>query len=269
MGPAWGEDSRGWPKHPMSELGHRRRFVDVHWFEELDSTNTWLLDAAGRGATEGTVAVADRQSAGRGRLGRRWESPAGSGLLASILFRPGLQATELFAVSALVALAARDAVNTVAHVGVEAKWPNDLVAGDRKLAGVLAETRGVGTGELAVVVGIGINVSWPMLGAETTELNATCLEALSGNHIDRALLLDAMLDSVERRRPQLDTTPGRVFLIKELESCTVTVGRMVRVEVPGELLVGTAVGLDEQGRLILDVGGERRVVAVGDVVHLR
>jgi BirA family biotin operon repressor/biotin-[acetyl-CoA-carboxylase] ligase len=253
----------------MSELGSRHRFVDVHWFDELDSTNTWLLDAAGRGAAEGTVAVADRQSAGRGRLGRRWESPGGSGLLASVLFRPHLEPAELFAASALVALAGTDAIESVAGVSVGAKWPNDLVVGDRKLAGVLAETSGAGTDDLAVVVGIGINVSWPMPGDEATELNATCLEALSGGPIDRASLLDAMLDSVERRRPQLDSAPGRASLIAELESCTVSVGRTVRVQASGEALVGTALGLDAQGRLILDVGGERCVVAVGDVMHLR
>ncbi len=253
----------------MNDPGPRRRFVDVRWFDQLDSTNTWLLDAAGTGAPEGTVAVADRQSAGRGRLGRRWESPPGSGLLASVLFRPHLDPLELFSVSALVTLAARAAIAEEAGVSVDAKWPNDLVAGDLKLAGVLAETRGVGGEDVAVVVGIGINVSWPTPGPEATELNATCLESLCGHPVDRRRLLEAMLGSVERRRHQLDVADGRAVLLDELESCTVTVGRRVRVQTSASTLVGTAVGLDPRGQLIVEVDGAQRVVSVGDVVHLR
>ncbi len=91
-------------------------FTDVRWFDELGSTNTWLLEAAASGSPEGTVVVADRQSAGRGRLGRTWTSTAGSGLLTSILFRPALAPGELFSVAALVALAALDAAESVAGV---------------------------------------------------------------------------------------------------------------------------------------------------------
>ena len=254
---------------PLNDPGTRRRFVHILWFDQLDSTNTWLLDAAGTGAPEGTVAVADHQSAGRGRLRRRWESPPGSGLLASILFRVHLDPTELFSVSALVTLAARDAIAGEIGVSVGAKWPNDLVTDNRKLAGVLAETRGLGGEDVAVVVGIGINVSWPAPGPEATELNATCLESLCGHPVDRRRLLEAMLDLVERRRHQLDVADGRASLLHELESVTVTVGRRVRVQTSTSTLVGTAVGLDPRGQLIVEVDGVQRVVSVGDVVHLR
>jgi BirA family transcriptional regulator, biotin operon repressor / biotin---[acetyl-CoA-carboxylase] ligase len=253
----------------MSDQGSRRTFIDVRWFAEVDSTNTWLLDGARSGLPEGTVAVADRQSAGRGRLGRRWESPAGSGLLTSILFRPTLAPEELFAVPALVALAACSAIESMAGFVVAAKWPNDLVVDDRKLAGMLTETRDAGAGDLSVVVGIGINVSWPMPGPEATELGATCLEAEAGRAVERPALLEALLDSVEARRPMLDTSAGRSSLIRALESVTATVGRVVRAELPGGEVVGTAIGLDEQGRLVLETDGGRRVVAAGDVVHLR
>lgn len=243
-------------------------FTRVRWFEELDSTNRWLLEEAGSGAPEGTVAVAARQSAGRGRLGRRWESESGSGLLTSILFRPRLDPEELFSVPALVTLAARSAIGTTAATPVGVKWPNDLVADDRKLAGVLSETRGIGAEDLAVVVGIGINLTWPMPGPAADELGATCLQAL-GRAPGRPELLEALLDQVERRRPMLDTAGGRAELLAELAACTVTLGRQVRVELADETLVGTAVALDEHGRLVVATEEGRRSVGVGDVVHLR
>lgn len=246
-----------------------RAFTDVRWFSELGSTNTWLLEAAESGVPEGTVVVADRQSAGRGRLGRRWESAPGSGLLTSLLFRPQLEAHDLFLVAALGTLAARDAIDVTAGIEAGVKWPNDLVVGGAKVAGVLSETRGVGTAELAVVVGIGINVRWPMPGRDATEFNATCLDALSGRTVEREALLEALLDAVEARHPALDDAGGRAGLLRELGACTVTIGRRVRVELPDETFSGTAVSLDALGHLVVDTEGERRVVSAADVVHLR
>lgn len=253
----------------MAEQG-RRRFADVRRFEELDSTNAWLVREAGRGLDEGVVVVADRQRAGRGRLGRRWESPGGSGLLVSILFRPRIDPADLFSFSALVALAARDACAQVAGVEPGAKWPNDLVVGEAKLAGVLSEVAGLGSEAMAVVVGIGINVSWPMPGPQADELRATCLDAVSDRRpIDRDALLGALLAGVERRRPRLDAERGRAETVDELARCTVTLGRPVRVDLADETFLGVALGLDERGRLVVEADGCQRVVAAGDVVHVR
>lgn len=247
---------------------NRRTFNHLRWFDELGSTNTWLLDAAGWDAPEGTVVVADRQSAGRGRLGRKWESGESTGLLTSVLFRPDVPVEELFCVSALVALAARDAIKTVAGVTIGVKWPNDLVFADRKLAGLLAESRDIGTAAFAVVVGIGINISWPMPD-EAEDLGATCLNALAGRSIERELLLEAMLDGLDARRPDLDHPVGRAGVVEELASSTVTIGRSVRVEMADRTFSGVAVGLDRRGQLEVDTDSGRRAVSVGDVVHLR
>ncbi len=134
-------------------------------FGRIDSTNRYLLDQARRGAPEGLWAVADHQTAGRGRLGRRWEAPPGASLLASVLFRPALEPEDLHLCTALVALAGIDACAEVAGVSPGVQWPNDLVVDDRKLAGVLAEADarapGGPPGSRAVVVGIGVNVDWP------------------------------------------------------------------------------------------------------------
>ena len=136
---------------------------DVHRFEEIDSTNAYLQRQARLGAPEGTVAVAEHQSAGRGRLDRRWEAPPGASLLASVLFRPELDPSELHLCTAAMALAAAEACRRVAGVGPVLKWPNDVLVGEEKLAGVLAEAelRRRAGGAVAVVVGIGLNVDWP------------------------------------------------------------------------------------------------------------
>ncbi|HLH27362.1 MAG TPA: biotin--[acetyl-CoA-carboxylase] ligase, partial [Acidimicrobiales bacterium] len=166
----------------------RGRFGDVRRFETIDSTNAYLLEAARAGAPEGVVAVADYQTAGRGRRGRRWAAPPGANLLVSVLLRPALPAELRPIAAGVVALAARDAVQRTCGVELGVKWPNDLVTAEGgKVAGVLAETdagtgagggeaggrgaggRGAGGGaggglEPAVVVGIGLNCNWPGLG---------------------------------------------------------------------------------------------------------
>ena len=112
---------------------------DVRRFEEIDSTNAYLRREARAGAPEGVVAVADHQSAGRGRMDRRWESPPGASLLVSVLFRPEFDPSELHLCTAALALAAAEACRRVAGVDAVIKWPNDLLVGNAKLAGVLAE----------------------------------------------------------------------------------------------------------------------------------
>ena len=145
------------------------RFGPVRRFAEIDSTNRYLLDEARAGAPEGAVAVADYQSAGRGRLGRRWEAPPGSNLLTSVLLRPALAVDELHLCTVAVALAAAAACEGGRGVVPELKWPNDLMVGGRKLGGILAEALPAGTGATAPMagrrrlagsrsVGLGLNV---------------------------------------------------------------------------------------------------------------
>ncbi len=128
-----------------------------------DSTNRYLLDEARAGAAGGLVVVADHQTAGRGRLGRRWEAPAGANLLVSVLLRPSLPIEELHLCTVAMALATRAACSAVTAGAVVPvlKWPNDVMVGERKLAGILAETIPGDGGSRAVVVGMGLNVAWP------------------------------------------------------------------------------------------------------------
>jgi BirA family biotin operon repressor/biotin-[acetyl-CoA-carboxylase] ligase len=263
------------------------RFTDIRHFDSIDSTNRYLLDEARRGAPDGVVAVAGHQSAGRGRLGRRWEAPPGANLLLSVLLRPDLPADHRHLASAVVALAGTDAVDAVAGVNVGIKWPNDLLGPDGgKLAGVLAEAdlsaaAGEGAGEGAgqggsaeapIVVGIGINVNWPgpddhlpvdLVGSTTSVV------LLTGRPLDRMVLLDALLAALEPRVADLGTTVGRSRQARDLRARCVTLGTPVRVELAHEHFEGTATDVTPEGHLVVEVGGEHRTVIAGNVVHLR
>ncbi len=240
---------------------------EIHWLDEVDSTNTYARDRARRGAPAGLVAVADHQTAGRGRLDRRWESPPGANLLASVLLRPGLAGDDVHLCAGAVALAAADACGTVAGVEPMLKWPNDLLVGGAKLAGVLAEAEFAGPVLTAVVVGIGINVAWP----GPPEVGGTCLEDVgtAGGPVDRRLLLDALLGALEPRCAQLEDAGGRGALADEVRARCATLGQQVRVILAGEELSGVAVAIDDAGRLVVDTATGPRAVSAGDVVHIR
>jgi len=240
---------------------------DVHRFEEIDSTNAYLHRQARLGAPEGTVAVAAHQSAGRGRLNRRWEAPPGASLLVSVLFRPDLDPAELHLCTAAMALAAAEACRRVAGVGPVLKWPNDVLVAEEKLAGVLAEAvfdEGP-DGAVAVVVGLGLNIDWP--GPEGA--GGTSLRALGAEKVDRPELLDTLLDALSTRRALLDSGEGRRQVVAELRNRCATLGRRVRVELASESVVGMATEIDEGGHLVVRTPDGPRTVSAGDVVHLR
>jgi BirA family transcriptional regulator, biotin operon repressor / biotin---[acetyl-CoA-carboxylase] ligase len=237
---------------------------DVRRFEEIDSTNAYLRREARAGAPEGAVAVAAYQSAGRGRMDRRWESPAGASLLASFLFRPEFDPSDLHLCTAAVALAAAEACRDAVGVGPVLKWPNDLLVGEAKLAGVLAEAEFVGA-SCAVVVGLGLNIDWP--GPEG--VGGTCLNQLSSAPVDRDLLLDTLLSALSSRRALLDDAPGRRAVAAELRQRCATLGQRVRVELAAHAVVGVAVELDDAGHLVVQTATGTQTVAAGDVVHLR
>jgi BirA family transcriptional regulator, biotin operon repressor / biotin---[acetyl-CoA-carboxylase] ligase len=237
---------------------------EIRRFEQLDSTNRYLVDEAANGAREGLVAVADYQSAGRGRLGRSWEAPPGAALLVSVLLRPSGPTSSLPLATVLVALSARRACAEVAGVAPDLKWPNDLVVGDAKVGGVLAELADVSVANSsspAVVVGTGINVSWP----GPPGVGGTSLEAACGHRVERERLLDAFLTAVADDRALLDTGEGRAGIVAGLRAHCCTLGRAVRVRAAGEEFEGEATDVDDAGRLIVATAAGPRTVHAGDV----
>ncbi len=261
---------------PPPGLGPVRRF------DEIDSTNRYLADEARAGAPHGLVAVARHQTAGRGRLGRSWEAPPGQNLLVSILLRPtdslcpaaawpGGTEQILHSLALAVALSAADACLDVAGVEPGLKWPNDLVVDDRKLAGVLAEGVDVDRDAPAVVVGLGLNVGWPGRGSDAVAdaLGATSLERLTGASFDPDLLLEGIFEHLAWRITDLFGRDGPSRQVEEYRTRCATLGRQVKVEEHSGSFTGSAVGISDEGHLLVETASGRRVVTAGDVVHLR
>jgi len=254
------------------------RFTEVRWVDEIASTNADLLVAAADGAPEGLVLVADHQTAGRGRLDRRWEAPTGASLLVSVLLRPALRADDAFLVTNAAGVASVHACREVTGLTPGLKWPNDLVVSAPdgslvgKLGGILAEARLGAQGLDAVVVGMGLNVNWPAaLPPELVDV-AVALNHLTGRSVDREDLLVAWLRRFDRWLGLLDGPDGRNALLAEVRSVSATLGRAVRAELPdGRSIEGQASGLTATGHLLVapDDGGPTIEVTVGDVVHLR
>ncbi len=241
---------------------------DIHRLDEVDSTNTYVRDRARQGAPAGLVAVADHQTAGRGRLDRHWESPPGANLLASVLLRPVCGGGDVHLCAGAVALAGADACREVAGVEPVLKWPNDLLLDGAKLAGVLAEAEFAGPSLTAVVVGIGINVAWP--GPD--EAGGTCLEFNRGGKaepVERRVLLDHLLGALAPRCALLEEAEGRRTLADEVRRRCATLGQEVRLILAGEQLTGRASAIDDAGRLVVETASGQRSVSAGDVVHLR
>ncbi|TDU06253.1 BirA family biotin operon repressor/biotin-[acetyl-CoA-carboxylase] ligase [Streptomyces sp. 846.5] len=239
---------------------------------ETGSTNSDLAAEAARGAAAGAVLVAEEQTAGRGRLERRWSAPARSGVFLSMLLRPdGVSKQRWGWLPLLVGVAAASAVSQVAGVEVRLKWPNDLLVDvggeERKLGGILAELAGD-----AVVVGIGLNVS--LREDELPVPGAGSLVLAGATVTDRETLLRALLrtfDELYADWAGAAGDPEASGLRAAYAAQCATLGRSVRVELPGgRELLGEAVAVDGDGRLVVrDGAGEEHAVGAGDVLHVR
>lgn len=215
----------------------------MHHVGRTGSTNVDLLAATD--APDRTVLVTDHQTAGRGRLDRRWDAPPGENLLVSILFRDDLppDPSEL---TRRVGLAAVEAARAVGGIEAGLKWPNDVLVGDRKLAGILAQRAGDGS----VVVGLGLNVRWAPPGA-----------ARLGEASEPLVVLRRLLEAFDELPADIEN---------DYVAALLTVGRRVRIEFADGEIVGTATGVEPDGRLVvLDECAITHRVAAGDVVHLR
>src|ERR1044071_10154085 len=171
-------------------------------FESLPSTNTELARMASAGAEEGLAIVADEQPAGRGRLQRAWSSPKGAGLYFSILLRPQIPVDQWPLITFAAALAVGDALHEAAGVQTDIKWPNDLLSGERKICGILAEAIDTPDGR-AVIVGIGINLTQDAFPPELIDVATSVAEA-SGRPVDLDQILTALLDALSRWYSVLD-----------------------------------------------------------------
>lgn len=237
---------------------------------EAASTNAVVAARARRGEAPGLVVVTDHQTAGRGRLDRSWVTPARSALTFSVLLDPDRVDTARWPwLPLLTGIAVAEAVRRVAEVECGLKWPNDVLVGERKLAGILVERVERPAGPVAVV-GVGLNVS--QTEAELPVPTATSLAMAGATTADRTVVLREVLRTLEALYLQWQADagdPARGLHPSYLRRCS-TLGRTVRVDLPtGEQVYGEATGVDPDGRLEVRTTGGLRTMGAGDVVHVR
>lgn len=247
--------------------------LTVEVLEEATSTNAVAADRARAGAAEGLVVVAERQSAGRGRLDRVWQTPSRAALLFSVVLRPEVPPADW---PWLPLLTGHSVARALRGLGYDAgvKWPNDVLVAradgeSRKLVGILVERIETSDGP-AAVVGVGINVS--LTPDELPVPTATSLAIESGTEPDRTEVLVAVLSTLVEAYDawQAGGPAARDRLASSYAVACVTVGRDVRVELPGgEALLGRATGVDRSGRLVVSGPAGETAVGAGDVVHVR
>ncbi len=235
------------------------------FLDETESTNTVALSMAEEGAPEGTVVAAGHQRSGRGRMGRTWVSAPGRSLLFSLVLRPALSPERAPLLSLLAAVAAIEACDVP---GLLSKWPNDLVIGDRKVGGILAEARVEGSALQHVVVGMGLNVGMREEDfPEELRGSVTSLDAAGGTNDVQGLLSAILSEFTRQYVPEDDRFPVRV-VGRYLSRCD-TVGRRVRATTTdGVEIEGQAVGMDPRGGLQVRTATGPAVVAFGEIRHL-
>ena len=235
----------------------------IHYFPEIASTNTAAMAAAAGGAEEGTVFLADQQTAGRGRNGHSWHSETGSAILVSIVLRPRIAAAQSLWLSLMAGVAVYDAVSRVCDLVCDLRWPNDLLFGKRKFCGILTEISAESERLRFAVVGIGINVGQLSFPAELSQM-ATSLAVETGKTWPRTALLLALLESLESEYFRALKHGGTEALLRRVGSISsYGRGKSVYVDEAGGY-EGVTEGLDERGFLLVRTSeGIRRVLSGG------
>ena len=235
-------------------------------YESLPSTNTELARLASDGAAEGVSIVADEQTAGRGRLQRAWSSPKGAGLYFSILLRPTIPQNYWPLMTFMAALAVGDALREACKLQTDIKWPNDLLSGERKICGILAEAIDTRAGR-AVILGIGINLTQNAFPPELANVATSVAEA-TGRPLDREHILAALLDALSRWYSLLDD-PGQIVDAWSNQS-SYAIGKLVQVSNGDDVWQGTTAGIEPDGALRLRMSnGEIKLIRAGDVYRIR
>jgi len=224
---------------------------------EVSSTQDWAESLALRGAPDGTVVLAEHQTAGRGRAGRRWLAPPGSSLLVSLILRPDLPTDRLHLLTALGGLAVLAGIRTITGLACRLKWPNDIVWAGRKLGGLLTQTEIVGDQVTVALLGLGLNVNFDPALYPDLAASATSLQCALGRPVPRLPLLVASLQALATYRPALQTAPAALHAA--WRAAIETLGQTVVVTTPTGALAGLAEDVDERGALIVRTPSGQRV----------
>ena len=233
--------------------------------ETVDSTNTLLKDLGARGAAEGTIVIAEEQTAGRGRMGRAWVSPGHSNLYLSLLLRPSVQPDQVFVLTMVMALATIDGVEAVSGLSPMIKWPNDLYVGGRKLGGILTELFVRDRAVEYVVLGLGLNANWNPGEEQGFIYPATSILSETGNRISRNDLLVEILRSFDNY--YMRVLAGKIVeFYEKWNDLSMLLGKPVEIKTTECSFFGRALRIDHKGALVIeDANGRERTVLSGDV----
>jgi BirA family biotin operon repressor/biotin-[acetyl-CoA-carboxylase] ligase len=257
------------PDRIQTNLHTARIGKKIHYFREIDSTNSYACKLAREGAAEGEIVIADGQRQGKGRLGRSWVSPPYLNLYLSAILRPKLAPAQAPQLTLMSAVALAETVRSFILDTPEIKWPNDILVRGKKLAGILTEASCEGDRTLFVVVGMGVNLNFPLetMPAAIRE-TATSIMSLSEKPVDRESFARRLIHNLDQCYGDLEES-GFPSIARRWESFFYLRGKRVRVEWLDGSVSGKALGIDADGALLLEdeQGFSKRVIA-GDVIPL-
>jgi BirA family biotin operon repressor/biotin-[acetyl-CoA-carboxylase] ligase len=237
----------------------------MHHFYKIGSTNTAAMAAAAEGAPEGSVFLAEEQTAGRGRGANSWQSPRSSGIYCSVVVRPALPPSEVLVLSLAAGLAVHSAIEEVdSRVSADLKWPNDVLIDGKKVCGILTEMNAEATRVRYIVVGVGINVNQASF---PKDMPATSLRLVIGSEWSRVELVAALLKSLDREyRQLLEGREAQASILRRFaENSSWVQGKNVRIEENGAAFEGTTDGLDARGFLQVRTAHGMETVLSGTV----
>ena len=247
----------------LARIGDCPLAREILTFEETASTNDIAARLGREGHAGGLLVFAERQTAGRGRFGRRWDSAPHSGLWFSLLLRPAFDMPRWVRLTTWAGVCVAAAIERATGLHAQVKWPNDVLIKGKKIAGILTECSGDAEGGMFAVVGIGVNVNHETMPAEIAD-RAASLRQFAGRTLDRSALAAAIVTELAARLPEVDTTFDRI--LAEAARRSSILGKWIRLDAAGLTFDGLAESLDADGNLILRLAdGSLRTMAAGEV----
>ena len=237
----------------------------VLYFDTIDSTNTKAQELAEKGYPSGTLVVADKQESGKGRRGRSWVSPSGTGIFMTLMIKPDINPNNASMLTLVAALAVAKAITSVTDEEAMIKWPNDIVVNGKKVCGILTEMNAQFDYINHIVVGIGINVHNESFPEEISQMASSLMIEAGGKRFHRAQIIAETMSYFEQYYDTFLKTQDLSALVREYDKLLVNRNKSVRVLDPKEPFDGKAMGITPKGELIVDTWESRKLVSSGEV----
>ena len=238
---------------------------EVLYFDTIDSTNIKAQELAEKGYQSGTLVVADKQESGKGRRGRSWVSPSGTGIFMTLMIKPDINPNNASMLTLVAALAVAKAITSVTGEEAMIKWPNDIVVNSKKVCGILTEMNAQFDYINHIVVGIGINVHNESFPEEISQMASSLMIEAGGKRFHRAQIIAETMSYFEQYYDTFLKTQDLSALVREYDELLVNRNKSVRVLDPKEPFDGKAMGITPKGELIVDTWESRKLVSSGEV----